>query len=72
MKQKSAQGTSQVAEVEAKNSDFAWEVLDKCKLKVFGVGHSIGKAAVSCGRGAKNGYTNFGSQSARRRFAEAK
>ena len=32
----------------------------------------VGKAAVSCERGEKNGYNNKSSGSARRRFAEAK
>ena len=69
---KGASGKCQVAEVGAKNSDFAWDVLEKLKLKVFGVGNCVGKAAVSCERGAKNRHHNKRSQSARHRFAEAK
>ena len=67
-----ASGKCQVAEVGAKNSDFAWEVLEKLKLKVLGVGNCVGKVAISCGRGAKNGYNNKTTQSGRRRFVEAK
>ena len=69
---KGASGKCQVAEVEAKNNDFAWEVLEKLKLKVFGVGNCVGKAAVSCERGSKDGYNNNTTGSARHRSAEAK
>ena len=58
--------------MEARTSDFVWEVFEEMKIEVLGVGHCVGKAAVSSERGAKNGYKNTRAGSARRRFAEAK
>ena len=46
--------------------------LKNWELDVFGVGHCVGKAAVSCERGAENGHNNKTTGLARPFFVEAK
>ena len=69
---KSAGGNGQVGRVDAENNDFAWEVTEKLRIQSVRGRGCVGKAAVSCERGAKNGHNNKRILLARRRFAEAK